>query len=60
MLLTSLLLWPLLDQYLIHSQSLHLSFSPPTAIQTQENNRISLVPQDPVVLLLSLPEEDRD
>lgn len=44
------------NQYLIHS-SLSLPLSD---IQAQEPDRISLVPLDLVVLLLSLPEEDRD
>lgn len=43
------------------SLSLSLFPSIPLAdIQTQKHDRISLVPLDLVVLLLSLPEEDRD
>lgn len=42
-----------------YTLSLLTSLSLPD-IQTQEPDRISLVPLDLVVLLLSLPEEDRD
>ena len=61
--LPSLALWSPFDQYLIHSPvSLSLPPLPRSLsdIQTQEPDRISLVPLDLVVLLLSLPEEDRD
>ncbi len=50
-------LYSINTSYTLSLLSLLLSLSD---IQTQEPDRISLVPLDLVVLLLSLPEEDRD